>query len=434
MADDAAPSSSPARPAEPVNAMDAAPDTAADDVDAAPSSPANSAEPAAHVMADALEAAAVDGTVVAAEPAADAMDAAPDTAADEADAAPSSPANAAEPAAHVMADAPEAAADDGAVVAGELAEPAADAMADAPEAAPSYAHLPGFHQLQPARAHAPVSPPRAPSPPHRAVASALWANLPFEMPASKRSRWGDGGSVPALLPPPGPPPIPPMGMLPRPPFAPPIGMPPPLPFAPPPFAPPPAGGLFYGALPPGPSLSVIWGGQAVSPFAPHPGMQILPPVLPPQWPPGLPPMQHGPPMHNGLQAPPPSQSFPPFPGGSSGHDRQGSLDGGGAPHFTDSGPVELGDNGGDGGAGMEDEHELEFKRWKNAIVEFARPFLNRPFAAKLISRDEFKTILKKGYRAKHNRPPAKCAIPDSTAASIKRLVDEYVAWQKKQWT
>lgn len=40
-----------------------------------------------------------------------------------------------------------------------------------------------------------------------------------------------------------------------------------------------------------------------------------------------------------------------------------------------------------------------------------------------------------GYRQKgHSRPPSKMAIPDSTAAAIKKMVDEYIDYTRKHWT
>ena len=67
--------------------------------------------------------------------------------------------------------------------------------------------------------------------------------------------------------------------------------------------------------------------------------------------------------------------------------------------------------------------------------------MNRPYEARLISRDEYKGILKKvadkvvsGYRVHHRKPPPKLAIPDSTAASIKKLVDEYIEFTRKHWS
>lgn len=78
---------------------------------------------------------------------------------------------------------------------------------------------------------------------------------------------------------------------------------------------------------------------------------------------------------------------------------------------------------------------------QNAIVDFTRPFLNRPYEARLISRDEYKAILKKvadkvvaKYQQAHSRPPSKLAIPDSVAAAIKKLIDEYIDYTRKQWT
>jgi len=85
--------------------------------------------------------------------------------------------------------------------------------------------------------------------------------------------------------------------------------------------------------------------------------------------------------------------------------------------------------------------ENEFRKWKNAIVEFARPFLNRPYANKEITKEEYKSILKKvtdkvvlSYREKHSRPPSKCAITDGQAASIKKLLDEYIEFTKRHWS
>lgn len=86
------------------------------------------------------------------------------------------------------------------------------------------------------------------------------------------------------------------------------------------------------------------------------------------------------------------------------------------------------------------EQEQRFRKWKHAIVEFARPFVHRAYEAQLISRDEHKAILRKvaekvvaSYRQQHSRPPAKCAISDTQAASIKKLVDEYIDFTRKQW-
>jgi hypothetical protein len=76
---------------------------------------------------------------------------------------------------------------------------------------------------------------------------------------------------------------------------------------------------------------------------------------------------------------------------------------------------------------------------QNALVECARPMLNRAYEAKLISRDEYKAILRKvadkvvsGYRAQHARAPARCAISETQAAAIRKLVDDYVEYTRKQ--
>jgi hypothetical protein len=78
---------------------------------------------------------------------------------------------------------------------------------------------------------------------------------------------------------------------------------------------------------------------------------------------------------------------------------------------------------------------------QNAIVEHARPLLNPSYEAKLITRDEYKDILKKvaakiiqGYRTQHTRPPARCAVPESQAAAIQRMIGEYVDYTRKQWS
>jgi len=85
--------------------------------------------------------------------------------------------------------------------------------------------------------------------------------------------------------------------------------------------------------------------------------------------------------------------------------------------------------------------ENEFRKWKNAVVDFARPFLNHAYSSKEITKDEYKTILKKvadkvvtSHRAKHARPPPKCSITDGQAAAIKKLIDEYVDFTKKHWS
>lgn len=76
---------------------------------------------------------------------------------------------------------------------------------------------------------------------------------------------------------------------------------------------------------------------------------------------------------------------------------------------------------------------------QNAVVEYARPLLNKHFAAKKISKEEYKTLLKRigekvveAHRAKSARPPKHLALSDEHKASIKKLVGEYVHWVRKQ--
>lgn len=307
-----------------------------------------------------------------------------------------------------------------------------------------------------------------------------------DQPSSKRSRWAAEAAaalLPAALPP-----MPPMPPMPAMPHACAGGM-----FALPPPSTPScslAPSVFGGAAttgggsslqlcaacqPGAPSLAAIWAGTAVAPSAP--------------------PLAATPLQTLQLQPPRDASRVPPLPNAVAAaianlaerQERAGADDGDGvdAPRGEPPDPV----------ADKATERENEFKRWKvhasegalaaaserarcngaramrtclfsarelaqalpprahirtahpcvarpaqNALVECARPILNRAYEAKLISRDEYKAILRKvadkvvsGYRAQHTRAPARCAISDTQAAAIQKLVDDYVEYTRKQW-
>lgn len=87
------------------------------------------------------------------------------------------------------------------------------------------------------------------------------------------------------------------------------------------------------------------------------------------------------------------------------------------------------------------DEEILWAKFKQAVVEFAKPLLRGPYERNEISKDGFKLILKKtaekvvkSYQRESIPPPTDGDIAENQRKKIERLVEEYLKITKKEGT